>query len=338
MSITAFTPSSTTVEVITSIWEHVLQKSPIGIEEDFFGLGGNYPLAVEIFHEITQRCGRELSPILICQAPTVAALAALLAETTTPKVPALMLLKPGSDHPPVYIAHGLGDTLTQLVPFVRQIQSSHPIFGMQAMGMDRADKPVRSIEEMAQYHLTAIKQLQPRGPYFLIGYSLGGLVALEIARYLSKKGEKIALLAMLDSYPDMHTLSFAQRVQLTWHLATRRLAVKLQAFKRGNPSISEDQPQMTKYALKMQHIRDCDYQALSSYKPHFYQGKIKFVKASISSFFPENPTAVWSPYTEEFEVECIPGDHVTMLTTHSASLASLVSRYLQEAAKDDSMM
>jgi thioesterase domain-containing protein len=86
-----------------------------------------------------------------------------------------------------------------LFQLVEKLESAHPIYGMQAGGIDGVDEPLRSVEAMAQFHLEAIKQLQPHGPYFLIGYSLGGLVVLEIAQRLSAGGEKIALLALVES-------------------------------------------------------------------------------------------------------------------------------------------
>ena len=81
----------------------------------------------------------------------------------------------------------------------------------------------------------------------------------------------------------------------------------------------------------MQHVRDCAYQALKRYRPHYYSGKIKFVRAEISSDFPDDPVAVWANLAAEFEVETVPGDHLGILTTHFESLGSVLSRYLQEA-------
>ena len=78
---------------------------------------------------------------------------------------------------------------------------------------------------MAEFHLNAIREVQPDGPYALMGYSLGGLVALEMAQHLSKDGEKVALLAMLDAYPHMRHLSLGQRMRLTARQAKRGLRI-----------------------------------------------------------------------------------------------------------------
>src|SRR5271169_1736415 len=94
-------PTSTTVEVLTSIWQRVLQRQPISVEDNFFDLGGDSLSALELFNEIARVCGRELPPVMIYQAPTVAALAAVLEQPTTAPFPPLVLLKSGSEKPPV---------------------------------------------------------------------------------------------------------------------------------------------------------------------------------------------------------------------------------------------
>ena len=150
---------------------------------------------------------------MIYQAPTVAALAALLENSAKSVLPPLALLKAGSEAPPVFITHGLGGSILEFFALVRHIQSSHPIYGIQAKGTDGLQDPLDRIEEMAEFYLDAIREVQPRGPYLLIGYSLGGLVTLEMAQRLSARGEKVALLAMLDAYPFRNYLPFPQRVE-----------------------------------------------------------------------------------------------------------------------------
>lgn len=78
-------------------------------------------------------------------------------------------------------------------------------------------------------------------------------------------------------------------------------------------------------------MSDSGYVALRHYRPRFYPGRLKFVKAEISTYFPDNPTPVWAHLAEEFEVETMPGDHMGMLTTHCEDLGALLSRYLSEA-------
>jgi surfactin synthase thioesterase subunit/acyl carrier protein len=319
--------TSSMVEVLTPIWQRVLQLPSIGVHDNFFDLGGDSSLALQLFNEIAQACDRELPPVTIYQAPTIAALAALLEQPTTPRFPTLVLLKPGAENPPVFIAHGVGGSVMDFFKPVRHIATDHPIYGMQARGIDGVDEPLERIEDMADFYLDAIKKLQPRGPYLLVGYSLGGLVVLEMAQRLSASGEKVALLAMLDAYPHIRYLSLGQRVLLILRQGRRGV----RSIGNLSGSTPYRPPAGVSLTPAMQRVRDSGYLALSSYRPRFYPGKIKFVRAEMSSAFPDDAAAVWANLAKEFEIDTVPGDHLGMIATHYESLAALLSRYLYEA-------
>src|SRR5947208_4078634 len=208
-------------DVLSPIWQRVLQLPSVRVEDNFFDLGGDSSLALELFNEIARACGRELPPVTIYHAPTIVALADLLEQPTTPRLPPLILLKPGAQAPPIFITHGLGGSVMDFFQVVKHMQVSHPIHGLQAKGIDGVDEPFDRIEDMAQFYLDAVMQLQPHGPYALIGYSLGGLVTLEMAQRLCESGENVALLAMLDTYPNIRYLSPGQRLRLTARVARR---------------------------------------------------------------------------------------------------------------------
>lgn len=338
-------------EVLISIWEHVLQRSPIGTEDNFFDLGGDSLLAVQLFSEIGQICGRELAPVTIYCAPTVSSLAAILDEPTAPRFPALLQLRAGTETPPIFLMHGLGGTAMDFFQLVKYIDTERPIYGMQAKGTDGVDEPFDRIEDLAQFHLDAIRELQPHGPYFLIGYSLGGLVTLEMAQRLTEQGEKVALLAMIESYPHPRFLSLRQRARLGIRLAThrastvRRLPIRdalsyiihpsergLYASRNGNGNAPSQPTVGVSLTPTMQRARECAYRSLLRYRPRFYKGAIKFVRAEILTDFPADPTKVWSHLAGNFQVETVAGDHLGILGTHFETLASVISRYLQEAS------
>jgi acetoacetyl-CoA synthetase len=311
------------IELLTPIWQRVLQQQSIRAEDNFFDLGGDSSLALRLFNEIAQTCGRELPPVTIYQAPTIATLAALLEQPTAPRFPTTVLMKAGTRKPPVFLAHGLGGSVIDFFQPVKHIQSEYPIYGLQAKGIDGVDEPFDRIEDMAQFYLDAIKRLQAHGPYILIGYSLGGLVMLEMAQRLSADGETIALLGMLDAYPDARFLSLTQRVRLT----ARQLK------QRGlSGSTSYQASAGVSFSPAMQRVRDCGYLALARYQPRFYKGKINFVRAEISGAFPDDPVAVWGHLAEEFVVDTVPGDHLGIITTHYESLAAVLSQYLRGAS------
>lgn len=320
-------PTTATVEMLTSIWQRVLQLSAVAVDDNFFDVGGDSALALELFHEIALAGGRELPPVMIYHAPTIAALAAMLEQPTTPSVPALVELKAGSEEQPVFIAHGLGGSAMDFFQIVKLIQTPRAIYGMQARGIDGLDEPFDRIEDMAQYSLDAVKRLQPHGPYHLVGFSLGGLVALEMAQQLIAQGEKIGLLAMLDSYPHVSHLSRMQRARLWARQTWRRIAKRLQ-WLGVTPPYQTTLDVIPSPAL--QHFRESAFLALERYEPRFYPGKIDFVRAAIPTDFPADPAAVWSHLALEFNVKTVPGDHLGIMTTHFDGLAGAISEYLQE--------
>lgn len=324
-------PASSMVEVLTPIWRRVLQVSSIGTEDNFFDAGGDSALVLELFHEIALACGRELQPVMIYHAPTIAALAAVLEQPATPRVPPLVQLKAGSKEPPVFIAHGLGGSVMDFFQVVKLIETPHAIHGLQAKGIDGLDEPLDTIEDMARYSLDAVQQLQPHGPYLLIGFSLGGLVTLEMAQQLLAQGEKIGLLAMLDSYPHISRLSFAQRARLATRQTWRRVARRLTWLGVPPPyqTVIDVAP-----SPSLQRFRDSAYRALELYQPRFYPGKIDFVRAAIPTDFPADPAAVWSELASEFELRTVPGDHLGIMTTHFEELAAELSRCLKEASSE----
>src|SRR5437867_728076 len=143
-------------DVLSPIWQRVLQVPSISVEDNFFDLGGDSSLALELFNEIAKTCGRELPPVTIYHAPTIAALADLLELATAPKLPALVLLKPGIQNPPIFITHGLGGSVMDFYQVVKRIDIPNAIYGMQAKGIDGVEEPFDRIEDMAQFYLDAI--------------------------------------------------------------------------------------------------------------------------------------------------------------------------------------
>jgi thioesterase domain-containing protein len=320
--------TSAMVETLTPIWQRVLQVSSIGADDNFFDLGGDSALALQLFHEIALTCGRELPPVMIYHAPTIAALAALLDQPIAPPVPALVQLRSGSEQPPIFIAHGLGGSVIDFYQVVKYIDSNRTIYGVQAKGIDSIEEPLDRIEDMARYSLDAIKQIQPHGPYLLIGFSLGGLVMLEMAQQLIANREEVKLLAMLDSYPHISRVSRSERMRVWGKQTWRRLARRLQwlGLKPPYQTTLDVSP-----APSLQHFRDTSYLALQRYQPRFYPGKISFVRAEIPTDFPANPAAVWSNLAREFDVKTVPGDHLGIMTEQYENLGAAISACLRES-------
>jgi acetoacetyl-CoA synthetase len=322
---------SVSIEKLASMWQSVLRRKSIGVNENFFEIGGDPWLAIELFREVEKVTGRSLSPLVLYQAPTIASLSALLEASKAPPSPKLVLLKTGSAQPQVFLMHGLGGNIMEFFGFVKHLQTSRPVYAVQARGTDGLVEPCRSIADMADFHVEAIRTQQPKGPYVLVGYSLGGLVALEMARRLVGAGGKIALLVMIDSYPPLRYAPVAQQLRVYGRRARHYASSHLAAANTHNfRSLG------IAFTPAMQRVKQAAAKALQDYQPRHYSGRIRFVKATTPLTFPDDPEKVWAKYTDQFELETVSGDHHEMLTTYYEQLAAVISRYLRELSACES--
>ena len=289
------------IGLLTTIWERQLQRSPIGVDENFFDLGGDSLLAIAVFLEIAKATGRDLPITTIYEAPTITELAAMLEQDATPQFSPLVLVKAGDDGlPPLFIAHGLGGNVMEIFPVAKRVQSHQPIFAIQAKGVDGVGVPHERVEDMARYYLDAIRAVQPRGPYFFAGYSFGGLIALEMAQGLTKEGETVAFLGMLDTYPHPQFWPLACRIGVLTRLARRHAAALMDmAFGDVVPFLMERFERMSTYfgsrrrnrrnaqttcstQPSLQLVFDYADAAWTHYRPRFYRGKVTFLRAATS--------------------------------------------------------
>src|SRR5713101_2194343 len=266
--------------------------------------------------------------------------------STPPPLCPFVEIKEGREKPPIFIAHGLRGTV-QFSELAKHIRTGHPIYGIQAKGIDGLEEPLERVDDMAKFYLDAIEKLNPHDPYILIGYSFGGLVALEMAQRLSQNGKKVALLVLLDAYPHPRFMPAPQRLRLfvqrirSHARQMRQLPLRssfsyfVNGLKRrlhfpGALHESQRPPETMGLSFAetaLRRVNQKAYLAYASYQPKFYRGKIKFVTTETKSFFPGDPATVWGNLASEFEVEVIPGNHLNIVTTEFEALASILTRY-----------
>jgi acetoacetyl-CoA synthetase len=319
------------LQTLHQIWVRVFRRSAITATDDFFALGGDTWLAAELFSHINHEFGLQLSPATICNAPSIAALAVTL-DNPRPSGPAVQL-KGDANSAPTFIFHGIGSSVIDLVPLVRRMQSGQAIYGLETKGNDGREDALDRVEDIAHFFLPAIREIQPHGPYCLIGYSFGGLVALEIAQRLKAESEKIGLLVMLDSYPDRRYLSFAQYSRLLLQLVRKRLSNSTKPEGQKRQFVGTDDRERSSLVLALERVKAAQYRALRNYRPRFYDGELWFVRAATPSRFPADPIPVWSPLVRALGVETVPGEHLDMLTISVDQTASLLDKYLRGSRK-----
>jgi acetoacetyl-CoA synthetase len=348
------------VEMLTPIWQRVLQRSPIGVDDRFFSIGGKAAVADMLFAEIAQECGRELPSATIYHAQTIGELACVLDQPTLPKFSPFVLMKPGEERHPVIIVHGLAGSV-QFFELAKHLKTPNPIYGIQAKGVDGLEEPLGRVEDMAAFYLESIKEFQPHGPYLLIGYSFGGLVALEMAQRMTDAGESVGLLTLVDAYYHPRNLAWGQYLRLIARRGRRhiselrkrstrgaisylvrgfehRLDVLVRWVERrlhisGNHEGSNLRPGGSRLSFvhTIPRVKEKAYEAFGRYEPQSYRGKIKFIKGADDSYFPADPAAVWAKLAAEFEFESVPGSHLDMVTEDFLSLAAVLTRYVNEA-------
>ena len=339
----------TTAETLTLIWQRVLQRSPIGPGESFFDVGGTDEQARLLFSEIERVFGRQLPTSTLSQVPTIAGLAALLGGSiVSARSSPFIQIKAGSQKPPIFITHGLCGT-AQFSGLAKQILTVHPIYGIQGKGIDGMEEPFERVEDMAEFYLEALENLCPQGPYILIGYSFGGLVALEMAQRLETKS-KVAFLVLVDAYPHPSYYAWPERMRLSatrakGHVNAMRQLPFASAFsyflnglkrRLHIPGAGEEsKPSAEMLSLPfgesaLRRVKQKAYLAYESYRPSFYRGRIYFITTQTKSFFPEDPAAIWGPLTADLQVKMIPGNHLNIVTTEFKELAAVLTRYIEQ--------
>ena len=199
-------------EQLVILWANVLQRKSIGVSDNFFELGGNSLLAARLFAQIENRLGKHLPLAALFKFPTIEQLANSLRDSDIFKPwSSLVAIQPEGSRPPLFCVHAAGANVLIYRPLSRHLGNDQPLFALQARGLDGRTKPLTTVEEMAALYISEIRAFQPRGPYFLLGASFGGLVIYEMAQQLLAQGQKVALLAMLNT--DCPVYSFAKRMQ-----------------------------------------------------------------------------------------------------------------------------
>jgi amino acid adenylation domain-containing protein len=192
-------PRTPLEEKVAGIWRQVLGVERVGVHDSFFDLGGHSLLAVRLLTRIRRQLGRDLPLASLFASPTIAGLAALIDRQETPEAatPLVPLWTEGTRRP-LFLVHPVGGSVFCYTDLVRALGPDQPVYGLQSPE-DDATAPA-SLEEMAGRYLKALHAVQPEGPYRLGGWSMGGVVAFEMARQLSTRGEEVEQLAVLDVF------------------------------------------------------------------------------------------------------------------------------------------
>jgi len=295
------------------IWAQVLGRESVGLRDNFFDLGGHSLLALRLTSRIEKAFGKKLTLTALIQAPTVEEMVALIQSGETAWSP-LVALQSAGTKPAFFFVHGLGGTVMRFHALAQHIAKDQPFFCFQAQGIDGKLPVLNQVEAMADLYCEHLRKAQAEGPYYLGGYSFGGLVALEMARRLLDAGQEIGLLALVDTYfvgqqanssllGRFLSLSAEQKM-----VYLKKRAVRYgRGIKRRIDALSLPAP--------VKEVRQACAVAEQKYRPSKYPGAITLFRASEKALRGlENAQNGWNRYAAGgLEVHAIDGDHGNIL-------------------------
>ena len=217
MQMTSSDPNSLATAKLIQIWQELLGVDSVGVDQNYFDLGGDSSLAVHLFARIEKVFDVKLPLATLFEAPTIEELARVLQDQmVVPSVAGwspLVAIQPNGTRPRFFCMHGAGGNVLIYRDLASHLGADQPFYGLQAQGMEGSCAPLTTIEDMAALYAKEIRKLQPHGPYLIGGYCMGGTLAYEVARQLRVAGEEVPLLALFDTmdWYKIGALSFWQK-------------------------------------------------------------------------------------------------------------------------------
>ena len=341
-------PRSAKEKELVELWREVMTLDRIGIHDNFFELGGHSLLAVRLFALIEKRFGKRLPLATLFQAPTIAQLAPLLADDDSSRWSSLVPIQTEGARPPFFCVHAVGGNVLEYYDLARNLGSDQPFYALQSRGLS-GDEPQTTIEAMATHYLKEIRQLQPHGPYFIGGRSLGGMIAYEMACQLRAAREELAVLALLDSYPVGYHKALGNGTQRKQYSRSMRrvrahlsninalpwrdkLSYVTNKSKFGTVRIKSRAWRMVYRAFTglgrdlPRHLRDVEqfnWLAARNFIPRSYDGRVTLFWASQDLRAKFDMIEGWKKLANVVDVVEIPGTHLNIIKEpYVAELAS----------------
>lgn len=352
-------PATPTEEKLAAIWRSVLGLSLIGRHDKFFDLGGNSLLAVRVFAEIEKQFSRHLPLASLFNAPTIAALAGVIENSSTDHAPwsSLVPIQPAGTKPRFFCVHGAGGNVILYFALAQRLGTDFPFYGLHSQGLDGKTVPLQTVEEMAAHYVTEVQRLQPHGPYFLGGYCLGGTIAFEMAQQLTAQGERVSLVALFDTYnfnrtlPTSHFLDLAQRLwfhvgnfaHLSPGLMKNYLREKIRVARDGelanvfsSRNKTAGRPNETVGRSALRTIQATNDRAADYYQPKPYSGRLTLFNPHVNySKFPD-PHMGWDGIAlGGIEIVPLPmNPHAMLVEPTVRHLAAALAVQIERSSRD----
>jgi amino acid adenylation domain-containing protein len=346
-------PADTLESELAAAWARVLGLRSIGVDDDFFDLGGDSVLAVSAIVESEHRLGRPLSLDWLYDSSTVRSFATRARLPPVPRdAPSVFPLSAGRRERPLFLIAGGGGHVFSFRQLATLLEDSAACYGLQLPGLDDARRPLDHIDEIAAEFLRQMRIVQPHGPYRLLGYSFGGLVAYELARQLAVAGGAIGFLGLIDTpgpgafrpqppaararihLSRLRGLRGGERLQYVGGMLERRIRRWYRASGTApDPVYSSGGASPTE--RRMRAVYDAHIVAARNYRPPPYPGCLWLFRAEAEEWMQlavVEPTYGWGALcTGGVRVKTVTGTHGTLFVEpHVGALAHGVRAALVE--------
>ncbi len=337
-------PRDEVESALVDLWKEILSVDRVGVQESFFDLGGNSILASAMFIQVERRFGRSFPLSLLIEKNTIRQLADALREPSPGIGSSLVAVRTGGSNPPLFVLPGGHGDVLYMRALARHLPPGQPLYGIQAAPVEGDLPDAPRIERIAARYLLDISSVQAHGPYLLAGHSFGGYVALEMARLLLGRGERVALLAIFDTYPPGRRVQTSLRNRLLIHAENLRALSgkqKLDYIRERSDDFTlrlVRNPRLAGLLHKPGSPQDRNMAisraARYNYDPPPYPGDVALFKASERPWYVTwDPMARWPEYVGgELRTFSIPGGHDTILfEPHVRLLAQELERCIERA-------
>jgi len=351
-----------TEQRLVTIWEELLGVAPIGVTDMFFKLGGHSLLAMQLLTRIQAEFGRELPVALFFQEATIAHLATLLREEDSPcaehaksadhKSVNPIPIQPKGSQTPLFLVHPVGGTVFCYSRLAHLLGQDQPLYGLQARGVEQGETPLSTLEEMAAEYIEAIRTVQPAGPYRLGGWSLGGVIANEIAAQLERAGEQVEHLFLIDSFVPFPehvaddrdlTLMFAADLlgglgqpvpdfdpQVLAGMTAEQMLTELLKGTQELGLLTNSGDGDNETIFHLYRVFHANTRAFLNHTPAPYSGKATLYRAADQPVLDsvQDGANGWKHLITQLNVHVLPGDHFALLTREVQALAAHMRKQL----------
>ena len=306
-------------------------------------------MAVRLCQEISNRLGVTLGPWILFQAPTLKTLTVALSSNTSgeqrsPIVP----LKPRGNGAPIFMIPGMYGDVMELRALTNAIVSDRPLYGIRARGLAPGETPHHSVEEIAKDYVEHLRRVQPSGPYTLVGYSFGGLVAFEVACLLQDAGEKVEFLGLVDTDVHDRSLKWPERLAFLIMRPLRYAGLVARAPIAHGTEIWRRFFRTRSFGLPpgnmddvmsplLQRVASLNRRAFARFRPRRYDGMLTIFRAI--ERWPRfcDPLPIWRRLaTDGLIIHEMPGNHFALMQGEGVRvLGRRISGLTAEARRQD---